>query len=417
MAMAVLKLPKLLTGSQLTKPLLLRTPATFTTLMFCKIPFKGDSVHAPQLRASADRFPSYRSSNFSSHLLSTISSNRVSALSDDTNKAEYESDESVGDGGKGDDSHNGRGGRGGNGDDGFSDYSKDNDPESPFGWYLMLLGKYPVTTKAITSALLTLFGDFVCQFFIEKSEKINFTRLGIFTLLGLVLVGPTLHFWYLNLNKLIPGPGTYRAGARLALDQFLFSPIFIGVFLSALMTLEGHANDIVPKLKQDWLSAVVANWKIWIPFQFLNFLLVPQQLQRKLAIRVLSQDCSTGPTERNWSTWALFHTKKRNRLSSEQLERLVYCHCNLKLLEKKGNYTHPLQMSRIFQRYLMRKGTFIPCSLKSNRGLFDKPEAKPLGQRHVVLAANVIALAWNTYLSFAAHKDIIPPARRDSVVS
>ncbi|MCO5580406.1 hypothetical protein L7F22_034272 [Adiantum nelumboides] len=144
-------------------------------------------------------------------------------------------------------------------------------------WYLLLLNKHPVTTKAITSALLTLFGG------------------------------------YLTLSKLLPGPGTTRAGARLILDQFLFSPIFIGIFISALMTLEGHPYDIVPKLKQDWFTVVLANWKIWIPFQFLNFLFIPQQLQ--------------------------------------------------------------------------------------------------------VLAANVIALAWNTYLSFAAHKDILPPAGKDSFAS
>ncbi|MCO5580411.1 hypothetical protein L7F22_034277 [Adiantum nelumboides] len=179
--------------------------------------------------------------------------------------------------------------------------------------YLLLLNKHPVTTKAITSALLTLFGDLVCQLMIEKSETINLTRLGIFTVLGLVLVGPTLHFWYLTLSKLLQGPGTTRAGARLILDQFFFSPIFIGIFISALMTLEGHPHDIVPKLKQDWFTVVLANWKIWIPFQFLNFLFVPQQLQ--------------------------------------------------------------------------------------------------------VLAANVITLAWNTYLSFAAHKDILPPAGKDSFAS
>ena len=53
-------------------------------------------------------------------------------------------------------------------------------------------------------------------------------------------------------------------------------------------------------------------------------------------MRVLSQDCSSGPCERNWSTWALFHTKKRNKFTTPQLERLVYCHCNLRLLEQRG---------------------------------------------------------------------------------
>ncbi|MCO5607939.1 hypothetical protein L7F22_062141 [Adiantum nelumboides] len=66
---------------------------------------------------------------------------------------------------------------------------------------------------------------------------------------------------------------------------------------------------------------------------------------RRIALRVLSQDCSFGPCERNWSTWALFHTKKRNKLSTQQLERLVFCHCNLKLLEQKSCPIEPRQVN------------------------------------------------------------------------
>lgn len=37
---------------------------------------------------------------------------------------------------------------------------------------------------------------------------------------------------------------------ELLLLQFIFSPIFIGVFLSTLMTLEGKSSQVVPKLQQ-----------------------------------------------------------------------------------------------------------------------------------------------------------------------
>lgn len=32
-------------------------------------------------------------------------------------------------------------------------------------------------------------------------------------------------------------------------------------------------------LLQEWFSSVLANWQLWIPFQFLNFRFVPQQFQ------------------------------------------------------------------------------------------------------------------------------------------
>ncbi|XP_012569189.1 uncharacterized protein, partial [Cicer arietinum] len=145
--------------------------------------------------------------------------------------------------------------------------------------YLALLAKYPVAVKAITSAILTLIGDLICQLVIDKVQTPDLKRTFLFTLLGFVLVGPTLHSWYLYLSKLVTLPGTSGALLRLVLDQFLFSPIFIGVFLSTLVTLEGKPSQVVPKLKQEWFSAVLANWQLWIPFQFLNFRFVPQQFQ------------------------------------------------------------------------------------------------------------------------------------------
>ncbi|KAJ9180940.1 hypothetical protein P3X46_009124 [Hevea brasiliensis] len=164
---------------------------------------------------------------------------------------------------------NGCGGSGGDGGDSWSFVS----------WYLTLLAKYPVLTKALTSAFLTFIGDLVCQLVIDQVPSLEVKRTLLFTFLGLVLVGPTLHFWYLYLSKLVTLPGASGAFLRLLLDQFLFSPIFIGVFLSTLVTLEGRPQQVVPKLQQEWFSAVLANWQLWIPFQFLNFRFVPQQFQ------------------------------------------------------------------------------------------------------------------------------------------
>ncbi|KAM1649929.1 hypothetical protein ACFXTN_002698 [Malus domestica] len=52
---------------------------------------------------------------------------------------------------------------------------------------------------------------------------------------------------------------------------------------------------------------------------------------RKLAIKVLSQTTSSSACERNWSTFALIHTKQRNKLAHSSLEKLVYCYYNMKL--------------------------------------------------------------------------------------
>jgi len=146
-------------------------------------------------------------------------------------------------------------------------------------WYLMSLDKNPIATKAVTSAVLTLAGDLICQLVIDRVQELDLRRTFVFTFLGLALVGPTLHIWYLYLSKLVTISGASGAIARLILDQFIFSPIFIGIFMSLLVTLEGKPSLVVPKLKQEWLSSVLANWQLWIPFQFLNFYFVPQKFQ------------------------------------------------------------------------------------------------------------------------------------------
>ena len=52
---------------------------------------------------------------------------------------------------------------------------------------------------------------------------------------------------------------------------------------------------------------------------------------RNFALQVLSQTASSSACERNWSTFALIHTKQRNRLAYPRLQQLVFCYYNMKL--------------------------------------------------------------------------------------
>ena len=145
-----------------------------------------------------------------------------------------------------------------------------------WGLYLGSLEKNPLLTKCFTSGILNSCGDLFAQVMFENAlEKgCDFRRTGVFTLLGALLVGPALHFWYGALNKIVAATGftgTAGAGVALALDQLVFAPAFLAVFIASLFTIEGNAQSVPAKLKQDWRETVVTNWKIWVPFQFLNF--------------------------------------------------------------------------------------------------------------------------------------------------
>ena len=52
---------------------------------------------------------------------------------------------------------------------------------------------------------------------------------------------------------------------------------------------------------------------------------------RTIAIKVLSQTTSSSNCERNRSTFSFIHTRPRNRLTMQKLNKLVYINYNLKL--------------------------------------------------------------------------------------
>ncbi|TVU12808.1 hypothetical protein EJB05_46468, partial [Eragrostis curvula] len=63
---------------------------------------------------------------------------------------------------------------------------------------------------------------------------------------------------------------------------------------------------------------------------------------QRLAMRLVSQCCSSSGCERNWSTFALVHTKVRNRLTHQKLHKLVYVNYNLRIrLKEAGLYKPP----------------------------------------------------------------------------
>ncbi|XP_020267247.1 uncharacterized protein LOC109842776 [Asparagus officinalis] len=55
-----------------------------------------------------------------------------------------------------------------------------------------------------------------------------------------------------------------------------------------------------------------------------------------LAFKLLGQPCSSSCCERNWSTYSFIHSLKRNKMTPERAEDLVYVHSNLRLLSRSS---------------------------------------------------------------------------------
>ncbi|PNH06252.1 PXMP2/4 family protein 2 [Tetrabaena socialis] len=147
-----------------------------------------------------------------------------------------------------------------------------------WAWYMACLESSPLLTKAVTCGLLNALGDIFCQLFIDGGA-LDWKRTATFTFMGVALVGPTLHYWYALLNRLVPARGAAGATLQLLLDQGGFAPVFLATFISVLFLIEGKGSMIRAKLEQDLVETIKVNWILWIPAQFFNFRFVPPNLQ------------------------------------------------------------------------------------------------------------------------------------------
>ncbi|XP_062207094.1 uncharacterized protein LOC133908895 [Phragmites australis] len=143
------------------------------------------------------------------------------------------------------------------------------------------------------------------------------------------------------LKKLASSPSE----ASIAIDQFVsFFSTQKGLFGSP----EARCSALRGKTSAaDWWTSYGGQYK---------------ELQ-KLAKRIISQCMPSSGCERNWSTFALVHTKLRNRLGYEKLYKLVYVHYNLKLC---------IQQFEVDFQSLQEKEGPDPCSMMMDVALYDE---------------------------------------------
>lgn len=86
--------------------------------------------------------------------------------------------------------------------------------------------------------------------------------------------------WYGYLDKIKSGSKTIVTFKKVALDQFVFAPIFIGALISLIGTLQGHKpNEIKTKLELEYKDILVTNYCLWPWVQLANFYFIPLNYQ------------------------------------------------------------------------------------------------------------------------------------------
>ncbi|KAI0599849.1 hypothetical protein F4775DRAFT_548518 [Biscogniauxia sp. FL1348] len=155
-------------------------------------------------------------------------------------------------------------------------------------WYQRKLASRPLLTQAVTTAVLFGVGDVIAQQVVEKKgiDKHELARTGRMFLYGGAVFGPAATTWYGILQRhVVLRNKNAEMLARVAADQLLFAPTFIGVFLSSMAVMEGGSAK--EKLDRSYMPALQTNYLIWPFVQMANFKLVPLE-HRVLVVNLVS---------------------------------------------------------------------------------------------------------------------------------
>ncbi|KAF6818147.1 integral membrane mpv17 pmp22 [Colletotrichum plurivorum] len=156
------------------------------------------------------------------------------------------------------------------------------------GWYQARLAARPLLTQSITTAVLFATGDLTAQQLVEKRgfEKHEWSRTARMALYGGTVFGPAATTWFKFLqHNVVFRNKNVEMLARVGVDQGVFAPVMIGVFLSSMAVLEGGSPQ--EKLEKNYTTALTSNYMIWPFVQMVNFKLVPLH-HRVLFVNVIS---------------------------------------------------------------------------------------------------------------------------------
>lgn len=93
-------------------------------------------------------------------------------------------------------------------------------------------------------------------------------------------MGPAYGAWYVVLDRVFGTGGASITLKKVLLDQLLFSPVFVPVFLVFVGFLQGQPwADIERTVRRDFLPVLTASYVLWPAAQGVTFRFVPLNYQ------------------------------------------------------------------------------------------------------------------------------------------
>ncbi|KAL3538817.1 hypothetical protein ACH5RR_002183 [Cinchona calisaya] len=148
-------------------------------------------------------------------------------------------------------------------------------------WYLGMLKSRPIITKSVTCALIYTAADLSSQTIVlQPSEPYDLVRTLRMAGYGMLILGPSLHFWFNFVSRVLPKRDLVTTLKKIVLGQTLYGPTMTVVFFSVNAALQGESgSEIVARLKRDLVPTMISGVMYWPLCDFLTFKFIPVHLQ------------------------------------------------------------------------------------------------------------------------------------------
>ncbi|GMP77539.1 hypothetical protein CsSME_00033789 [Camellia sinensis var. sinensis] len=151
------------------------------------------------------------------------------------------------------------------------------------GWnkYLLQLQVHPLRTKAITSGVLIGSSDIIAQK-ITGVKKLQFRRVLLLMLYGLLYSGPFGHFFHRLMDMIFRGKrGNKTVAKKVLLEQLTSSPWNNILFMMYYgLVVEGRPwGSVKSKVGKDYPSVQLTAWKFWPVVGWINYQYMPLQFR------------------------------------------------------------------------------------------------------------------------------------------
>ncbi|THU71930.1 hypothetical protein C4D60_Mb04t06710 [Musa balbisiana] len=115
---------------------------------------------------------------------------------------------------------------------------------------------------------------------LSSSDSLDLIRTLRMAGYGMFISGPSLHFWFNFVSRVLPKRDVLTTFKKMALGQAIYGPIMTGVFFSLNAGLQGETGaEIFARLKRDLIPTLKSGVVYWPLCDFITFKFIPVRLQ------------------------------------------------------------------------------------------------------------------------------------------